>query len=139
MGNSFVINITTYRSTMNTFILFSFALCLAAVYAAPPKYSDKYDSFDIDAVLANDRVLNSYVKCLLDKGPCTKEGRDFRKYLPEALTTSCQKCTEGQKRIVRKSAKYLIKNRKSDWELLQKKFDPKSEHVQDFKKFLAAA
>lgn len=38
----------------------------------------KYDNFDVDEVLNNQRILKNYIKCMLDKGPCTPEGKDFR-------------------------------------------------------------
>lgn len=45
--------------------------------------STRLESFDIDTVLKNDRVLTNYIKCILDSGPCTREGRDIKKLLPE--------------------------------------------------------
>lgn len=32
----------------------------------------------IDNVLRNDRILTNYIKCLLDKGACTREGRELK-------------------------------------------------------------
>jgi hypothetical protein len=54
-----------------------------AIVAAGPagnnrKYNDKYDHIDVDAILKNDRILTSYVKCMLDKGPCTAEGKNLK-------------------------------------------------------------
>lgn len=42
------------------------------------KYSNKYDNIEIDQILSNKRVLNNYIKCILDEGPCTPDGREFR-------------------------------------------------------------
>lgn len=42
------------------------------------KYPVKYDSVNIETVLSNDRVLSNYIKCLLDKGACTREGRELK-------------------------------------------------------------
>jgi len=63
--------------------LLCLALLVAAVAAAPAansgrKYTDKYDHIDVDAILRNDRILTSYVKCMLDKGPCTAEGKNLK-------------------------------------------------------------
>lgn len=41
-------------------------------------YTSQYDNFDVDRILHSERLLKSYIKCLLDKGPCTKEGRDLK-------------------------------------------------------------
>lgn len=47
-------------------------------------YPNKFDNVNIETVLSNDRVLSNYIKCLLDKGACTREGRDLKSkcYLP---------------------------------------------------------
>lgn len=45
---------------------------------AEDKYTNKFDKFDIDSVLNNNRILTSYIKCLLDEGNCTNEGRELR-------------------------------------------------------------
>lgn len=42
------------------------------------KYPAKYDQVNIDNVLSNDRVLTNYIKCLLEKGACTREGRELK-------------------------------------------------------------
>lgn len=41
-------------------------------------YTNKFDNFDIDSVLNNNRILTSYIKCLLDEGNCTNEGRELK-------------------------------------------------------------
>lgn len=51
-------------------------LCLSSVLGQ--KYSSKYDDIEIDQILSNKRVLNNYIKCILDEGPCTPDGREFR-------------------------------------------------------------
>lgn len=45
---------------------------------AEEKYTSKFDNFDVDKVLSNNRILTSYIKCLLDEGNCTNEGRELR-------------------------------------------------------------
>lgn len=42
------------------------------------KYPNKYDNNNIETVLSNDRVLTNYIKCLLDKGACTPEGKELK-------------------------------------------------------------
>lgn len=62
-------------------IIVAFLLVVAALYvdgACVEKYTTKYDSFDIDSVLSNRRLLESYVNCLLEKGKCTKEGVELK-------------------------------------------------------------
>lgn len=57
-----------------------FILVITMIYCtlAEEKYSNKYDNFDIDKVLNNDRILTSYIKCLMEEGNCTNEGRDLK-------------------------------------------------------------
>lgn len=50
---------------------------LMAVVAAD-FYNSKYDSFDVQPLLENDRILLSYTKCFLDEGPCTPDAKDFK-------------------------------------------------------------
>lgn len=42
------------------------------------KYPQKFDQVNIESVLSNDRVLTNYIKCLLEKGACTREGRELK-------------------------------------------------------------
>jgi hypothetical protein len=41
-------------------------------------YNSKYDDFDIQPLLENDRILMGYTKCFLDEGPCTPDAKDFK-------------------------------------------------------------
>lgn len=56
------------------------AVCLALVVAEKP-YTNKFDNVDVDSVLGNNRILGNYIKCLMDKGPCTPEGRELKSKL----------------------------------------------------------
>lgn len=49
-----------------------------ALMAQGQTYTKKYDNVSIETVLSNDRVLTNYIKCLLDKGACTREGRELK-------------------------------------------------------------
>lgn len=57
-----------------------FLVVASLVYCtfAEEKYTTKFDNFDVDKVLNNNRILTSYIKCLLDEGNCTNEGRELR-------------------------------------------------------------
>lgn len=67
---------------MKFVILFFAAFLLIAVNAQ----NSRLENFDIESLLKNDRILNNYLKCILDKGPCTKEGRELKITLPEVRT-----------------------------------------------------
>ncbi|KAH1007301.1 hypothetical protein HUJ04_004556, partial [Dendroctonus ponderosae] len=87
-------------------------------------YTTKYDNIDIDQILASNRLLKNYVNCLLDKGGCTQEGKELKKYLPDAIATECSKCSQTQKKIAGRVFQALLLNHRDDWELLTNKYDP---------------
>lgn len=77
-----------------------FSLVLVTIYAdneEETKYDIKYDNIDIDEVLKSDRLLTNYIKCLMDEGPCTEDGRELKETLPDAIATDCSKCSDKQK------------------------------------------
>lgn len=53
-------------------------LISAAAVAQNQQYTNKYDNVNIETILSNDRVLSNYIKCLLEKGACTREGRELK-------------------------------------------------------------
>lgn len=53
-------------------------LCFALGVLAQDMYENANDNFDISEVLGNERLLNSYAKCLLNKGPCTPEVKQVK-------------------------------------------------------------
>lgn len=52
-----------------------------SLVAAQSPYTTKYDNVDVDKILKNERVLTNYIKCLMEEGPCTPEGRELRSKL----------------------------------------------------------
>lgn len=48
-------------------------------YHHPSSMTDRLDAINMDMVLKNTRLVNSFVKCMLDKGPCTAEGREMKR------------------------------------------------------------
>jgi hypothetical protein len=53
-------------------------LALGFAVVSSDKYSSRYDNIDIDAILQNNRALNAIIKCILEKGPCSPEGRELK-------------------------------------------------------------
>jgi len=67
------------REMRFTFLLFSFMF--SGLVSGTEYYSDSYNNIDVDAIINSDRLLNQYMNCILDKGPCTADGRSLkRKY-----------------------------------------------------------
>ncbi|CAH4030419.1 unnamed protein product [Pieris brassicae] len=110
--------------------------CLVLTVSAVEKYSSKYDNFDVDTLISNDRLLKSYINCFLDKGRCTSEGADFKKHLPEAIETTCGKCSEKQKSNIKTVIKAIQQKHPKQWDELVKKNDPTGKHRDNFDKFI---
>ncbi|KAH8335870.1 hypothetical protein KR074_009280, partial [Drosophila pseudoananassae] len=87
-------------------------------------YNNEFDNVNLDEILNQDRLLNNYIKCLENEGPCTPDGKMLKDILPDAMLTDCSKCTEKQKNGAMKVTSHLIDNRPKDWEYLEKIYDP---------------
>lgn len=62
----------------------------------------------------------------------------FTEYLPEAIETSCAKCSDKQKEGARRAIKCLVKAKPEAWDLLVKKYDKdgtyQKKHQEEFEK-----
>ncbi|RZF44664.1 hypothetical protein LSTR_LSTR000616 [Laodelphax striatellus] len=117
------------------FIVFPLIFCVIQVWSAPA--DEKYSDIDFESILANRRVLSSYVKCLTDKGPCTPQGKELKKIVPEVIQTSCTKCSPQQKKVVRNVITTMQSKYKDQWDLVVNKYDPKKQRAGELKAFLA--
>ncbi|CAL1687532.1 unnamed protein product [Lasius platythorax] len=113
---------------MKKYFLILLTSLMTLVIATTEKYTRKYDDVEVDRILQNNRVLNNYIRCMLDEGPCTAEGRELRKTLPDALSTDCSKCNDKQKAMAEKVINHLKTKRSRDWDRLLAKFDPYGEY-----------
>ncbi|XP_058452935.1 ejaculatory bulb-specific protein 3-like [Malaya genurostris] len=108
-------------------------LALVAVVSAQEKYTSRYDGIDVEEILRSDRLFNNYYKCLMDEGPCTPDGKELKRILPEALQTDCVKCSESQRAGAIRVVNYLIENRPEQWKNLQAKYDPDNIYVEKYR------
>lgn len=83
-------------------------LCLALAVLAQEKYENNNDDFDISEVLNNERLLNSYAKCLLNKGPCTPEIKSVKGKLKSILQIFFKKEERKQCNHTTKLYAYLL-------------------------------
>ncbi|CAB3231671.1 unnamed protein product [Arctia plantaginis] len=115
-----------------------FVLCvlIAAVFCRPETYDSRYDDFDVQSLVGNIRLLKAYGNCFLGKGPCTPEGSDFKKTIPDALRTSCKKCSPKQRELIRTVVKTFQKETPQLWQELVMKEDPNGEYKEDFTRFI---
>ncbi|KAM0728452.1 putative odorant-binding protein A10 [Formica fusca] len=86
--------------------------CIVLVaHAADEKYSTKYDNIDVDAVLANPRLRNQYVSCVMGTSACiTGSARFLKEKFAEAFVTRCSKCTEKQIYFFDTVTEWFMKN-----------------------------
>ncbi|CAH2042438.1 unnamed protein product, partial [Iphiclides podalirius] len=101
-------------------------------------YDAAYDKVDAGKILADDALFTSYIDCFLDKKPCTAEySTEFKELLPEVIKEACAKCSDLQKKNVRKIVKALFEKKPKDAIAFQEKYDPKREYEADFAAFVA--
>ncbi|CAB3234970.1 unnamed protein product [Arctia plantaginis] len=104
--------------------MFLLAYCaIQTNMAETSTYTTKYDGIELKEILSNDRILTNYVRCLLDEGPCTPDGKELKKNLPDAIANDCEKCTERQRTGADEVMHYLIDNRTDDWLKLEEKYN----------------
>ncbi|XP_065073929.1 ejaculatory bulb-specific protein 3-like [Ochlerotatus camptorhynchus] len=103
-------------------IVILFALIAMAI--AQDGYPTKFDNIDVDEILQSDRLFKNYFNCLMDAGPCSPEGNELKRYLPDAISTGCSKCNQKQRELTVKVAMFLIEQRPEEWIALRGKFDP---------------
>ncbi|KOB73530.1 putative chemosensory protein [Operophtera brumata] len=108
-------------------------LCVATVALARPNedsYTDKYDNINIEEILSNKALLGAYVKCILDLGKCTPDGKELKGHIREALENKCGKCTKAQEAGTRKVIAHFINHEPDSWKQLCDKYDPERKYVQ---------
>ncbi|XP_044265872.1 ejaculatory bulb-specific protein 3-like [Tribolium madens] len=99
------------------------------------EYTNQYNN-EVDAALKSERLMKSYVECLLGTGKCTPSGEELKKDIPDALENECAKCNDKHKEGVRKVIHYLIKEKPEWYEQLQKKFDPQGIYKKRYQHYL---
>lgn len=67
-------------------LFFQFPSSVRSVAAPPPPsfmtpygtYVSSYDHMDVGRLLKNDKLVTAYMRCFLNQGPCTVEGRQVK-------------------------------------------------------------
>jgi hypothetical protein len=64
----------------SVFLVVSILAAIEQAVAAPEgdKYTTRYDGIDVNGILKSERLLRNYFNCLMDKGPCTREGLELK-------------------------------------------------------------
>ncbi|KPJ05756.1 PREDICTED: ejaculatory bulb-specific protein 3-like [Papilio xuthus] len=102
----------------------SLIILLCVVASVWCTYTNKYDNINYEEVVSNEKLLNKYADCILDRGRCTAEAKELKEHLKEAIENGCKECTEKQKEGTNYVIRYLIENKRNLWEELCAKFDP---------------
>ncbi|OXJ53890.1 hypothetical protein CDL44_28925 [Escherichia coli] len=113
------------------------ALLFVAGLSIAEKYTDKYDNIDVDEILENRKLLVPYIKCVLDEGRCTPDGKELKAHIKDGMQTACAKCTDKQKVSARKIVKHIKQHEADYWEQMKAKYDPKDEFKEIYEGFLA--
>ncbi|XP_052899572.1 ejaculatory bulb-specific protein 3-like [Anopheles moucheti] len=108
--------------------MFTSIVCWSTVSAADQPYITKYDNVDLDEIFNSKRLLDNYMNCLKDVGPCTPDGRELKDNLPDALMSDCAKCSEKQRIGSDKVIRFIIANRPEDFTILERLYDPTGEY-----------
>ncbi|XP_072942440.1 allergen Tha p 1-like [Epargyreus clarus] len=109
-----------------------FVLMALAVAEPKEQYTSRFDGIDIGEILANKKLLHAYLKCILDKGRCTAEGRELKSHIREALENRCAKCTDTQRKGTRRVITHLINNEPDYWNQLTAKYDPTHQFTKQY-------
>ncbi|XP_049832811.1 ejaculatory bulb-specific protein 3-like [Schistocerca gregaria] len=110
-----------------------FYCCLVAAVAVSAQAApqDKLDNLDVDEILNSDRLLKSYIQCMLDAddGKCTAEGKEIKSRLPKVFATGCGDCTPSHLERAVKALKHITDKYPAEWAKLKAKFDRTGEYT----------
>ncbi|XP_045452559.1 allergen Tha p 1-like [Melitaea cinxia] len=113
-------------------------LCFTTLVFSKPaeKYTDKFDTINLNEILENRRLLLPFIKCLLDQGKCSAEGKELKSHVQEALENNCGKCTDAQKKGTRIVISHFINNEPDYWNQLSEKYDSQKKYVTKYEEQL---
>lgn len=97
----------------------------AMMFTAPSGYYvSTYDHIDVGRLLRNQKVVSGYIKCFVNEGPCTPDGKQVKAYLlPEIIRTVCGKCTPRQKDMARMVLRHIYTYRRADFDKIMQIYD----------------
>ncbi|XP_011502676.1 PREDICTED: ejaculatory bulb-specific protein 3-like [Ceratosolen solmsi marchali] len=91
----------------------------------------------INSLLQDEASVQYYANCLLDKGPCSGDGRAMKRLLPEFITTSCARCSERYKKI---GCEVILTMQQAKYDNLWKefllKYDPQNLYQTNLQNFM---
>ncbi|CAK1552538.1 unnamed protein product [Leptosia nina] len=121
---------------MRTWVFTLCALTVVVSCFAQQQLYNRYDNFNADSIIQNERILLAYYKCVMEKGPCTKDGKNFKRVLPETIQTACGRCSLKQKDVVRKMLLGIRAKSEPRFIELLDKYDPTASNREALYNFL---
>ncbi|CAI6350734.1 unnamed protein product [Macrosiphum euphorbiae] len=97
----------------------------AMMFTAPSGYYvSTYDHIDVGHLLRNQKLVPGLLKCFLNEGPCTADGKLVKAYLlPEIVRTVCGKCNPRQKDMARTVLRHIYTYRRADFDKFMQIYD----------------
>ncbi|XP_065345412.1 uncharacterized protein LOC135942972 [Cloeon dipterum] len=102
-------------------------------------FTSRLDNIDMDRILNNRRLVHNYVGCVVGKKPCTAEGKEFKRSLPDVLLTECAKCSVQMQRNIEHMVHVLQKEYPLEWQQLVKHYDPDGSYRKRYPHYLLAS
>nr|AWW17229.1 chemosensory protein 5 [Riptortus pedestris] len=99
-------------------------------------YERIFNDADVDIIVNNDRILDMYLRCFFNEGPCTTLGKEIKGKISEVFSDVCGRCTLHQKRVWRHAMDIFIPKRPKDWERILSIYDPDGSYWPGIKAFL---
>ncbi|XP_073953857.1 ejaculatory bulb-specific protein 3-like isoform X4 [Choristoneura fumiferana] len=106
-----------------------------AVLAAETVYTN-YDEVNVESMIMDDKKMKVIFDCIFDRAPCG-DYQKLKEVIPEALQTTCGKCTPKQKQLIKQVIRGIMEKHPDSWKELIEKFDKDGKYRENFDKFLA--
>ena len=117
-------------------------IVMAAASAQQQSSWEALENLDVDNVLKNTKLVKRYLDCLLDRGRCEKNGRDWKgnlkqsfnsklqfknpicnlEMLPRILNEGCRACTPKQVDKSNQVINFMKANHLEDWNAIDAKY-----------------
>lgn len=107
-----------------------FLLCATSVC-----FADNSLGINIGEILKNERLFTQYLKCVLDLAFCNAEGFKVKEIVPQAIKEDCVYCNPSDKDDIHMVITYLYNFRRSDWDAILAKYDPRGIYKDNYEKY----
>ncbi|XP_014242351.1 ejaculatory bulb-specific protein 3-like [Cimex lectularius] len=96
------------------------------------------ESVDIDSVIKNDAILNSYLKCFFNTGACSSRAERVKGKISHVFSTVCGDCSPRQKQLLHHVLTIFVTRRPDDWKKLLEMYDPENKYTAQMNAFISA-